>query len=119
MNYRGGYSFQTSFTWQEMLTRLKRVGRWDEWWSVDAGDTLISVAASNPWEGHYEKATILWDAASDNWVLDVQCESNVRDVEDRWARFVSFVCEALFIVDASNIVKLGDRVADSTAPSDR
>jgi hypothetical protein len=112
-----GYTFDTSFSLQEMFARLKHVGPWDEWWSVVAGDTLISVAASNPWERHHEKATILWDAAIAKWVLEVEYESEVRDLEERWSRFVSFVCEALFIVDAANIVKLGSAPALRVAPT--
>jgi hypothetical protein len=117
MRYTGGYTFHTSFSWQEMLVRLKHTGPWDEWWSVDAGDTLISLAATNLGERHHEKVTILWNAEIEKWALEVLYESKVRDFQERWYRFVSFVCEALVIVDASNIVKLGDddmaiRVAD-------
>ena len=108
MNYRGGYSFHTSFTWQEMLGRLKRVGQWDEWWNPEGGDALISVAASNPWEGHFEKITLLWNPATERWRLAVHFESRVADLEERWERFVSLVCETLVIVDAASVEKLDD-----------
>lgn len=101
-----GFAFSTSFSWPEMLERLRRVGTWNEWWSVDAGDTLISIETTNYWPRRLEKLTIYWDAASERWILDSHFDCEGQDAEERWSVFAWRIMDTLTVIDAASIDKL-------------
>lgn len=97
-----GFSFASSFSWPEMLERLRRVGSWDEWWHVDAGDTLLSINSSNQYR---EKLTIHWDVAIERWILDARFECEGTDATERWSVFSWRLVETLTVIDAAAIEK--------------
>jgi len=103
----GGYAFATSFSWQEMLARLRRTRRpWNEWWSLSAGDTIDSVVVREHFERHVERLMISRDHARSRWLLDIQYQSMLRDADDHWEALVDDVVEVLYVVDASAIERI-------------
>lgn len=101
-----GFAFSTSFSWPEMLDRLRRIGAWDEWWSVDIGDTLISIDTTTYFPRRLEKLTIYWDVTSERWILDTHFDCEGVEASERWPVFAWRIMDTLTVVDACGIEKL-------------
>jgi hypothetical protein len=104
------FSFHTSFSLAEMLSRLDGVGghRWIER-SRDSWGDYISSITQGPGERDKTRMRIISPDDVDGWVLDLQFASEEPDAEARLERFLAFAKDTvLTVVDGSRVREVDD-----------